>query len=197
MNIISDVAGQYDSLMRLVKKLPRGPLLFIGDMVDRGPDSNKVVEFAMDHMAILGNHEHMMLDYCLNQGEPKEYDQHVWYYNGGLATIRSYGLADDDWRVPQEHLNWMCHLPLIIETERFIISHAMAAMDRNPFDLMWSREFPEEEKQIKICGHNSHWGLRYFRKPDETIYGICLDDSRKRMLTALNTEQMKIYQEAY
>ena len=62
-NIIGDVHGEYKTLMALLKKMPDYQPLFLGDMIDRGPDSKKVLDFAMKHgKAVLGNHEHMMID---------------------------------------------------------------------------------------------------------------------------------------
>ena len=57
MIIIGDVHGEYDLLMKLTKKLPKGrKLCFVGDLIDRGPDSKKVVDFVTKnrHVSIKG-----------------------------------------------------------------------------------------------------------------------------------------------
>ena len=64
VNIISDIAGNYKTLMALLEKMPQDEeIISVGDMVDRGPRSKEVIEFFMNNenaTAIMGNHEHMM-----------------------------------------------------------------------------------------------------------------------------------------
>ena len=72
IDIIGDVHGEYDALQDLLKHLgydnegvhPTGRrLVFVGDLVDRGPNSPQVVEDVMrfvengNAQCILGNHE--------------------------------------------------------------------------------------------------------------------------------------------
>ena len=38
---IGDVHGEYETMIRLVEKLPKdAKLFFVGDLIDRGPDSS-------------------------------------------------------------------------------------------------------------------------------------------------------------
>jgi len=63
---VGDVHGRYDLLVKLLgmakSRLPKHRLIFLGDMVDRGPDSFKVVDTikklteTTDAVALLGNH---------------------------------------------------------------------------------------------------------------------------------------------
>jgi serine/threonine protein phosphatase 1 len=85
---ISDVHGCYDELMRLLKKIDFSAddtLYLLGDIIDRGPNSIKCLEFARttpNVIFILGNHEQMLLDYFT--GKEKE----VWLQNGGDKTLK-------------------------------------------------------------------------------------------------------------
>ena len=67
--VVGDIHGYYDSFVKLVSKLnlDDGDLVIsIGDMIDGGPESVGVVDFFIENdqfLAILGNHEQMLLDY--------------------------------------------------------------------------------------------------------------------------------------
>ena len=67
--VVGDIHGYYDSFLGLVSKLnlDDGDLVIsIGDMIDGGPESVGVVDFFIENdqfLAILGNHEQMLLDY--------------------------------------------------------------------------------------------------------------------------------------
>jgi len=138
MIVIGDVHGQYDALMRLVKLLPKNAkLCFVGDLIDRGPKSRQVVEFVKNngHLCVKGNHEAMMTD---------PLSTHMWLYNGGHATVKSY--ADVDKRVFEDHAEWMKSLPLYIKDGNHIVSHSFIAdhfNDPNRYPLedtaLWSR----------------------------------------------------------
>ena len=54
---IGDVHGEYRTLIRLAERLPEdSQLFFVGDLIDRGPDSSKVVDFVRkgNHQCVLG-----------------------------------------------------------------------------------------------------------------------------------------------
>lgn len=96
---IGDVHGEYETLLRLVEKLPeKTELFFVGDLIDRGADSKKVVDFVRNgnHKCVLGNHEDMMIEEAKRM--KKERDDYtisdLWAYNGGLPTLLSYGIID-------------------------------------------------------------------------------------------------------
>lgn len=213
VNIIGDIAGQYDALMALVDKMPEGEIISVGDMVDRGPNSSKVIEYFMQpgRRAILGNHEHMMIDY-LTRGS--FYGRDIWFYNGGGATMRSY----PDTGVPDDHLEWLQSLPKFIEIDDVLISHAFlrpsavedrvvlehncefgsCVWDKDETTIIWNRSEPvrRDTWKLQVCGHNSQFGLREWRD-EQGLYAICLDDSRKGVLTGLHLPTMEIFQQEY
>src|SRR3990172_8454089 len=90
-NVISDIAGNFKALQALLAKMPDGKVLSVGDMIDRGPRSREVVDFFMGGggEALRGNHE----DFCLQYHCPTgRYAHDDWAWNGGTATIDSFGI---------------------------------------------------------------------------------------------------------
>lgn len=204
-NVISDIAGQYDTLMALLDKMPDDEPVSIGDMVDRGPDSKKVLDFFMQNgSAILGNHEHMMLDFGRGTGY---YNYGTWVWNGGGATLDSFGGFITD-----RYLNWLDSLPYYLEIDGCLISHAFLDPSRNLQEacdlgvdwrdsdptIIWSRAEPirRDEWKLQIAGHNSHMGYKRF-SDEEGEYAICLDASRSKVLTGINTKTLEVYQVEY
>jgi hypothetical protein len=226
-NIIGDIAGQYQALLKLVEQMPEGETISVGDMIDRGLDSKRVIEFFMkeNRCAILGNHEHLMLDWCTKS---KFYDTNVWFNNGGEYTLLSYSeLAEQEQPIPQEHIDWIKQLPKWIElkdinindvNQNVLISHAFLynaikddeeaieyacdfgvdILDKDETTIIWNREPPIRRKNwdLQICGHNSQFGLRQWSDHLGT-FAVSLDDSRRKKLTGLHLETMTIYQQPY
>lgn len=223
-NIIADIAGQYKTLMALIEKMPDDLCVSIGDMCDRGPDSRAVLEWFMANgKAILGNHEHMMLDYCEGTNF---YDEGVWEYNGGTATLNSF-----NYNVPDSVIQYIKTLPLYMEIDDCLISHAFISpaynlekacklfhgfddqwnthfIDQNEtsnyknvrpsdYSIIWSRSEPHRMPyKLQIAGHNSHMGLRKFAD-DQGQYAICIDDSRSKMLTGIHLPSLQVYQQEF
>jgi serine/threonine protein phosphatase 1 len=128
---IGDVHGEIHKLRQLLGVLekelaPEDTLLFIGDYIDRGPDSKGVVDLVLslrEHrnvVALRGNHEQMLLDaYRYSQPEqgalkPDWEFASNWFSNGSKATLESYGEAARWWqRIPEEH--WAFFRSTLIE----------------------------------------------------------------------------------
>jgi len=226
MNIIGDIAGQYDCLLRLVERMPKEEILLVGDLMDRGKDSKKVIEWAMQNkiMTLRGNHEDMMIDFYRNGNTPTSkyyggHDGHAWLWNGGSQTLESYGMSVNEERhgeiikhIPEEHIQWLESLPLYYEADTYLVTHAPISKrlkdwkdDLNDDGLyeygryvLWCREEPKRRDKLQIFGHNSHWGMKAFGSKG-SFYAVCLDDSRKKMLTGLNInlDSFEIYQESW
>jgi len=71
---IGDIHGCADSLRRLVERLPYDPghdrLVFLGDYINRGPDSRAVLDFLCGlaendpgAVFLMGNHEYLLVEY--------------------------------------------------------------------------------------------------------------------------------------
>jgi serine/threonine protein phosphatase 1 len=137
---IGDVHGMYLMLLELLKQAEgkiardtsRRTLVFLGDYVDRGPESRQVVEHIMELqrnpgiwekvIALRGNHEQMMVD-AVTTGDPQ--DHFFWTRNGGRETMNSYGVQNT-WDMPREPIDWMKSLPTryIAIPEKLIFVHA-------------------------------------------------------------------------
>jgi serine/threonine protein phosphatase 1 len=121
--------------------------VFLGDYVDRGPDSAGVVRYLMELqsrrgerlVALKGNHEAVVLDVC-DGVCPAD----LWLSQGGDATLRSYRAARAQ-DLPETVLRWFRSLPLSYDDGRRFFVHAgvnpqlpLEAQDER--DLIWIRE---------------------------------------------------------
>lgn len=218
-NIIGDIAGEYETLIALVRQMPDNYTISVGDMVDRGEDSNKVIEYFRHREstntgdAIMGNHECLMLDYYERTGIYNGLD-HPWLFNGGGRTIKSYG-----GEVPEDVLEWVKSRPLYKKlSDRYLVSHSFVHgnktleeaatrqidSDYAPANILWNRFDPMRKDYFQITGHNSHWGLRWFGDYMGE-FGVCIDTSRENILTGvvIDTdleplkENIQVYQQPF
>jgi serine/threonine protein phosphatase 1 len=148
--VISDIHGCYETLMKLIKKIPPGyEIVFCGDLIDRGPNSKGVVEYAINNniRTVLGNHEHLMLFHHDQRDGYSE--RHIWLYNGGLHAIHSFGGF-----IPSAVLRWTDGLPTSIIEGKVLISHTGHGLNNNEFDAVWCRDtsFPDDG-YFRIFGH--------------------------------------------
>jgi len=96
---IGDIHGEIrllEILLDHVLGFKPDQLVFVGDYIDRGAHSRKVVDLIMKLdipvASLMGNHELMMLNAMEDPGyghSPVE----LWYYNGGEATLLSFGAS--------------------------------------------------------------------------------------------------------
>ena len=125
-------------------------VVFLGDYVDRGPESRGVIEFLMDLQkrwpvtCLKGNHEELMVQAVTQPGGDRL--EH-WLRNGGDATLRSYGVdPDGDLEgVPREHVRWMSGLPRTTGDGHRIYVHAgvepgVPIERQKEQTLLWIRE---------------------------------------------------------
>ncbi len=170
---IGDIHGQIDALEAALDLIaadggPEAPIVFLGDYVDRGPDSQAVVARLMSgHAAgrpwtiLRGNHDRMCVRF-VTQGTP--HDSRIlsgkgWLHPalGGTATLASYGVAGADRRpladvvaeasakVPPEHLEFLASRPLWHETDDLLFVHAgvrpgIPVDQQAEDDLIWIRD---------------------------------------------------------
>ena len=150
---VGDVHGSLDMLKVLVdacRQHAEGrPLqfVFLGDYIDRGPDSAGVVRFMMrladelgDRLiALRGNHEAFVLG-LLDGTVLLE----IWLANGGVETLDSYGVREVG-DLPRVHLDWMRSLRLSHDDGRRFYVHAGVDPDKpldaqDERDMLWIRE---------------------------------------------------------
>ncbi len=209
--IIGDIAGQYKALLRLIRKSPKVDLILaVGDLVDRGPDSNRVIEYFMRRPktteALLGNHEQMMYMAC--QPDASRDDVSIWYRNGGLNTVQSYGQLPLD--VTQRHIKWISKRPLYYETDDLFVSHAPVdfvnnlpdrfardwdAVGLQDFSFIWNRYQPvAPQNKFMVHGHNSVLQEYYY---EGKMFGMCIDNSRNKQLVGLHWPSKEVFTEPY
>ena len=166
---IGDVHGCLDkltALLDLCARHARGAptrLIFVGDYIDRGPDSRGVIETILklqrerpgEVICLRGNHEALLID-AIKTG-----DEAHWLRNGGGETLASYGVSHAI-GLPRDHLAWIEALPLTFDDGRRFFVHAgvnpAAPLDRQTeHDLLWIREpFLDNEREygrLIVHGH--------------------------------------------
>lgn len=145
---IGDIHGTLEKLQMLLAGINWDPaedmLLFIGDYVDRGSDSAGVIDHILglkqwsDNIVCLrGNHEQLLLDFLDGK------NIQTFLYNGGAATIDSYGGPEGG--IPEEHYQFIQSLPYYYETDEYIFVHAglrdaIPLKEQDPYDMLWIRE---------------------------------------------------------
>ena len=144
---VGDIHGCLDQLQRLmamVRPETSDRVVFLGDYIDRGPESRQVIEFLLDFgrrfprsVFLKGNHEAMFLDFLTGR------ERLPFLLNGGQATLKSYEDAGGV-TIPQEHRAFLTTLRPCFETERFIFVHAglrpgLPLAEQLEEDLLWIR----------------------------------------------------------
>ncbi|WP_042454033.1 metallophosphoesterase family protein [Neobacillus dielmonensis] len=127
---ISDVHGQLTALNHLLDAAKFNPtqdqLVFLGDLIDRGPDSVGVIKFVKqlqeNHpeniFVILGNHEIMLRRYIFGGSS------HMWLQYGGLKVIEEMKTLFAGETDRNDHLVWLANLPLAYMDENYLYVHA-------------------------------------------------------------------------
>ncbi len=116
---IGDIHGLLRALCRPIAECERDAdgrpmrLVFIGDYIDRGPDSRDVVDYiislqsrlAENSICLMGNHEALALSAI------DHLDTDNWIFNGGDTTLRSYDVSSA-LQLPAAHIAWLRSLQL-------------------------------------------------------------------------------------
>jgi serine/threonine protein phosphatase 1 len=191
--IIGDIHGCLETLKALLAKFPNEKEIYtVGDLIDRGSFSKEVIQYCIDNniKPVLGNHEHMFLDFLINNNQGYGGDRHenIFICNGGMETLRSYGVADlnDEINIPKEHIEFLKSLPFILEVGNYIISHAGIPKGQIVLDclnrdmhgsntLLWNRNDIEHiEGKFQVFGHTPSTHAKVIHRDDNPI-GISID----------------------
>lgn len=148
---IGDIHGRYSKLVGLIEKIsPRkeDTVIFLGDYIDRRPDSYHVVEFLIklkeeypNIITLRGNHEDFVIS--LFMGNQSTYERNIWLtMNGGNLTMASYRKAG---YYLKEHQDFYMSLPVFWETEEYFFCHAgvrpgIPLDKQSPRDILQIRE---------------------------------------------------------
>jgi len=204
---IGDIHGCYTALTTLVRFAPyrdAETIVFLGDYVDRGPQSADVLDWLVDEkrdrdiVTLRGNHEVMMLD-----ARARAVDLYSWLHFGGDTTLASYndgrpGRLED---VPNDHWEFLEQTESIFVAEDVFFVHAGVApyvpLDQQQDDTLYWQKLdalapPHESGKRMICGHTSqHSGI-----PLDLGHSVCIDTwvYGDGWLTALDVQSGKYWQ---
>lgn len=163
---IGDVHGCHQALTTLLEILrvsASDTLIFMGDIVDRGPSTKSVIDELItlrgkcEVVLIMGNHEQMMRDAISGSGL-----LNAWLDAGGHATLASYGGSIEN--IPAEHLRFLLSAQPFRETDTDIFVHAslehgVSLRNQTSDFLRWKHiggsERPHSSGKRVICGHTA------------------------------------------
>jgi serine/threonine protein phosphatase 1 len=168
---IGDIHGRDDLLLQLHEKIldhanqytGTKTIIYLGDYIDRGEHSNRVIELLISkplpgfqHIYLRGNHEQTLLDFLIEAEVGRS-----WFNYGGLQTLVSYGVRysklptskqdlqdlQDDLRerIPAEHINFMENTRLFHVAGSYYFVHAgvsprIALDQQSPDEQLWIRD---------------------------------------------------------
>ncbi|ADW18780.1 metallophosphoesterase [Desulfobulbus propionicus DSM 2032] len=152
--VIGDIHGCNAALTVLLQQVQHraDTIVFLGDYVDRGPQSKEVVATILSlqktHprvVPLMGNHDFLFLQYLEGR------DSSVFLQVGGLQTLASYGLHPAEGaeaikqRVPLEHIAFFRSLSLFWHDQHGIYVHAGLEPGRHLSQqtshwCLWARE---------------------------------------------------------
>lgn len=167
---IGDIHGSLAKLTALLTRCRQHAdgrtmtFVFLGDYIDRGPDSAGVVrtlmrlqsELGERVVALTGNHEAIALAVADGQTSAE-----YWFTQGGGATLRSYGVESAS-ELPPDHLAWLRSLRLSYDDGRRFFVHAgidpAKPLDAQSGDnMLWIREpflsDPSDHGRLIVHGH--------------------------------------------
>lgn len=169
--VIGDVHGRLDLLERLLRRIeqdirerpkPKTSIVFLGDLIDRGPSSAQVIERLRTYSPpgasvhfIMGNHEEVMLRVLSGDSSLLP----SWLRFGGVETLRSYGadphelaeLGSEEFvrrlkaAVPAKHVEFLETFADSISFGGYVFVHAgirpgIDLAEQSQADLRWIRE---------------------------------------------------------
>ena len=213
--VVGDIHGCVDELRRLIETLPLARddrLVFLGDYIDRGPDSSGVVSYLIslqkqrndfELVFLKGNHEDMLLSYLGLNGQHGD----MFLINGGKATLASYGLTADRFSAPQallaipaEHLHFFEGLERYYSMDSFLCVHAgihpqKSLAEQTDEDLFWIRN------AFIFNSHGLPYTVLFGHTPQAAVlydlpYKVGLDTGLVygNMLTCLDVDEKVLYQ---
>lgn len=169
---VDELSVGLDEAVSQWKLTDRDMVVFLGDYVDRGPASNRVIDRVLEFRDsfpntyfLRGNHEDMFLSYL---GLPGGSMGEMFLPNGGIQTLGSYNV-DDFFSVtsvfaaiPERHISFLKELEICISCGDFLFVHAglnpvLSLEDQNSEEMLWIRgEFlyePHNFPQTIVFGH--------------------------------------------
>ncbi len=214
---VGDIHGRLDLLRDLQRQIAedaasapgkRCVVVYLGDYIDRGEQSSEVIDRLMDvpiagceQVCLMGNHEEMLLTFLEDPAIGS-----MWIFNGGDATLLSYGCGTQGEataegrlmgmqrslreKLPDRHLAFLRDLRLYHIEGGYAFVHA-GIVPKRPMeeqvsrDLLWIRqEFLQSKLDHGYCVVHGH---TIFGEPDFQPNRIGIDTGayRSGVLTCL------------
>jgi serine/threonine protein phosphatase 1 len=166
--VIPDLHGCINTLRLVIENVlvpdKNDELYFLGDFINKGPDSKAVVDYVMslekggwNVHAVRGNHEQMLLDALEDKNTLP-----FFLAKGGYETIRSFNV-DKISEIPDHYIEFINELEYYIELDNYYIVHAGFNFNpEDPFEdldaMMTIRDFRVDPEKIgyKTIIHGHH-----------------------------------------
>lgn len=162
--VIPDVHGCINSLEALVRKIdlqPEDQLFFLGDYINKGPDSRSVLDYLMalvesgayQIFLLRGNHEDMLLDHNVGRKWLHEF----------VHEHHSEELLDERGLLPLKYKTFLEDLPYYFEVPGYLLVHAGFNFQiKDPFSdlrsMLYIRDYPVNPDFVQdrriVHGHN-------------------------------------------
>lgn len=215
---IGDIHGRLDLLETLLRAVEadnaarpaaRTSLVFLGDLIDRGPESAGVVRRVMrplpwaETVCLKGNHEAAMVAALAGDAEMAE----VWLRVGGDAALASWGVDVPEGgglpveavmdearrRIPEAESRWIADRPMMHRIGDYLFVHAgirpgTPIEEQGEADCLWIREpFLNSRADHGVMVVHGHSIREAVEQTDNRI-GIDTGAYFSGMLTALGLE---------
>ncbi len=169
--VVGDIHGCYNEFMELMKNpeiKAEDTIIIIGDIIDRGPDSLKMIKWAMENVTpdgrfqmILGNHENNIIeDYDNNRKLFRKYYPDEKFENMDVLVLGChYGfdvyMSKEGCKLIKDvrpFISWFKKLPLTKrvtvttpegEEQEYIIAHGWYGKRWRRLDILWERDIDD------------------------------------------------------
>jgi serine/threonine protein phosphatase 1 len=170
--VIPDVHGCLLTLRSLVEDLiglqKDDALIFLGDVIDRGPASKGVIDYIINlrksgikTTVIKGNHEEYMAKVFREEQVKSGFRKMLalksdsykdWMMYGGAETLRSFNAFNVN-AIPEMYIEWVESLEYYIKWKNFLIVHAgfnfeIADIFSDTQSMMWIRDYKIDSKKL-------------------------------------------------
>lgn len=161
--VIPDIHGYVKTLQALLDQIrpeKKDHLIFLGDYIDRGPDSKGVIDLLLKLQKeghkmtmLMGNHEEFLLKSLFINKQKKGLFGNLkpnkvkkeWMDFGGKETLKSFGTRKVE-NIPALYIEWMEKLEYYIEFNDYVIVHAGLNFKKEDVfsdrqTMLWAKEF--------------------------------------------------------
>jgi len=216
---IGDIHGCLKTAQKLllneIKIKPGDHLIFLGDYVDRGPDSKGVIDFLIslknndDYTVelLLGNHEQKMLESIDNQINSED-----WLAWGGKETLQSFNL-DIVALIPEKYKEFLRELKYYTAYKNYLLVHGGFNFDIDDIfedkpAMLWARNYTVDSEKTKgkvvVHGHTPIDEERLIALVNEDKHEINLDNgciyhktAGRGFLYAMDLDTKALYKARY